>query len=364
MARKRSSRSIPVVVVAGFLGSGKTTLLNHLLHHNGGTRIGVIVNDFGSVNVDAMLVAGQVDSMMALSNGCMCCAVDVSDMDEMLDRLAHRTSEIDVIVVEASGLAEPRNMIRLVLGSENPYITYGGLVVVVDGAEYQESRRRHPELDQHVAIADLVVLNKIDRIDVAARDVLRGDVVAINPRAALVSTVRGRVDPGLLFDRTPRRRPSPGEQLSFDELLTGGNDCGHDGGEADTDCGHEDCGHGDHIHEMYCSVTFTSRSPMHPRRLIRFLEKQPTGVYRIKGFVYFGVPGHQHKYLVQVVGDHIAFSRQRWSAGEERRTDLVVIGTDLDGEGIDALLEACTEPDADALEPDTMMGVHRYTDPA
>lgn len=181
MAKKRAPRSIPVVIVAGFLGSGKTTLLNHLLHNNGGTRIGVIVNDFGSVNVDAMMVAGQVDSMMALSNGCLCCAVDVSDMDEMLNRLAHRRSEIDVIVVEASGLAEPRNMIRLVLGSENPYITYGGLVMLVDGAEYQSSRQRHPELDQHVAIADLVVLNKTDRIDADAHDALLADVCRINP---------------------------------------------------------------------------------------------------------------------------------------------------------------------------------------
>ncbi len=115
MAKKR----IPVVIVAGFLGSGKTTLLNHVLRNNRGVRVGVIVNDFGAVNIDSMMVAGQVDSMVSLSNGCMCCAVDVSDMDEMLDRLAHPASQIDVIIVEASGLAEPRNMIRLVLGSTN-----------------------------------------------------------------------------------------------------------------------------------------------------------------------------------------------------------------------------------------------------
>lgn len=67
MARTR----IPVIVVAGFLGSGKTTLLNHLLRHSGGTRIGVIVNDFGAINIDAMSVAGQVDSTVALGNGCL-----------------------------------------------------------------------------------------------------------------------------------------------------------------------------------------------------------------------------------------------------------------------------------------------------
>ncbi|QBJ95218.1 GTP-binding protein [Rhodococcus sp. ABRD24] len=349
MAKKQSPRRIPVVLVAGFLGSGKTSLLNHLLRNNGGTRIGVIVNDFGSVNVDSMMVAGQVDSMMALSNGCLCCAVDVSDMDAMLNRLAHRKSEIDVIVVEASGLAEPRNMIRLILGSENEYITYGGLVMVVDGAEYPSSRARHPELDQHIALADLVVLNKTDRIDEEAHDTLLSEVCRINPRAAVVSTVHGRVDPGLLFDRTPRREPRPGEQLTFDDLLAEEHD--HDHGE----CGDR------HIHSMYESVTFASALPMHPRRLIRFLENQPAGLYRIKGYVYFGVPGYQQKYLLQVVGDHVSFHPQRWEPGEGRRTELVVIGTDLDPDSVDALLDSCVESEAEGLGADTMMGVHRYT---
>ncbi|RVW05825.1 CobW family GTP-binding protein [Rhodococcus xishaensis] len=347
MGKKRRPQSIPVVVVAGFLGAGKTTLLNHLLRNNGGTRVGVIVNDFGSVNIDSMMVAGQVDSVMALSNGCMCCAVDVSDMDEMLNRLAHRTAGIDVIVVEASGLAEPRNMVRLVLGSENPYIAYGGLVMMVDGAEFQSCRERHPELDQHIAIADLVVVNKTDRIGEDEHNSLLSDVRRINPRAAVTSTVRGRVDPGLLFDRAPRREPQPGDQLTFEELLADADDACAEGGS--------------HVHEMYQSVTFTSKSPMHPRRLISLLEKQPAGIYRIKGYVYFGVEGRRQKYLLQVVGDHIAFHPQRLPAGEVPRTELVAIGTDLDPESIVELLDACAESEGEAVGANEMMGVHRYT---
>ncbi|OZE22822.1 cobalamin biosynthesis protein, partial [Rhodococcus sp. 05-2254-6] len=142
MARRR----IPVVIVAGFLGAGKTTLLNHLLRNDSGIRIGVVVNDFGAINIDSMLVAGQVDSMVSLGNGCICCAVDISDMDAMFDALAHRRSAIDVIVVEASGLAEPRNLIRMVRGSENEFIVYGGLVGVVDAVEFPQTRVRHPEI--------------------------------------------------------------------------------------------------------------------------------------------------------------------------------------------------------------------------
>lgn len=82
-----SKRQIPVVVLAGFLGSGKTTLLNQLLRHSGGNRIGVVVNDFGAIEIDAMSVAGQVGSTVSLGNGCLCCAVDGSELDTYLEKL-------------------------------------------------------------------------------------------------------------------------------------------------------------------------------------------------------------------------------------------------------------------------------------
>ncbi|MGH8883431.1 MAG: CobW family GTP-binding protein, partial [Stackebrandtia sp.] len=146
-------RRIPVLVVAGFLGSGKTTLLYQLLRRRE-ARIGVVVNDFGAVNIDAMLVAGQVDAMVSLGNGCVCCAVDVTELDEMFARLAEPRHRIDVIVVEASGLAEPRNLIRMVIGTDNPRIRYGGLIEMVDAEYFDDSSARHPELVSHLRVAD------------------------------------------------------------------------------------------------------------------------------------------------------------------------------------------------------------------
>lgn len=78
--------AVPVVVLAGFLGAGKTTLLNHVLRHAGGRRIGVMVNDFGSINIDALLVSGQSGGTMNLANGCMCCTTDASALAENLGR--------------------------------------------------------------------------------------------------------------------------------------------------------------------------------------------------------------------------------------------------------------------------------------
>lgn len=197
-----SARQIPVVVLAGFLGSGKTTLLNHLLHRSGGSRIGAVVNDFGAIEIDAMAVAGALgDSTVSLGNGCLCCAVDASELDEYLGRLTRPSARIDVIVIEASGLAEPQELVRMVLASEHPRIVYGGLVEVVDAAEFDGTREKHPEIDRHLALADLVVVNKIDRAEDGER-VLR-TVRGLVDRAAVVPATYGRVDPEFLFDCRP-----------------------------------------------------------------------------------------------------------------------------------------------------------------
>ncbi|MFF0816420.1 CobW family GTP-binding protein [Rhodococcus sp. NPDC003318] len=339
-------RRVPVVLVAGFLGSGKTSLLNHLLRGDHGVRIGVIVNDFGAVNIDSMMVAGQVDSTVSLSNGCLCCAVDVSEMDTMLDRLTQPRSNIDVIVVEASGLAEPRNMVRMILGSENPRIGYGGLVVLVDAAEFEDSRRRHPELDLHVRMADLVVLNKIDRLTEEGTAAVRGSVDALADRAPVLPATHGRIDPRLLFDEVVRVDDGP-RQLSLDELLVAG---GHE---------HDECGHV-HLHDHYRSVSFTSDAPMDPRALVRFLESPPAGLYRSKGFVYFDVPGHTQRYRLQTVGRHIRFDRGSWGRGERRGTELVLIGSGMDTAAVERELRACVAEGSEVAGPETMTGVHRY----
>ncbi|TQF73679.1 GTP-binding protein [Rhodococcus spelaei] len=340
-----AKRRIPVILVAGFLGSGKTSLLNHLLRGRHGVRIGVIVNDFGSVNIDSMMVAGQVDSTVSLSNGCLCCAVDVSEMDAMLDRLAHPRSDIDVIVVEASGLAEPRNMVRLILGSENPRIGYGGLVVLVDAAEFEDTRTRHPELDLHVRMADLVVLNKTDRVSPSELQPICTRVEALNARSPVLPTAHGRVDPRLLFDEVARADDGP-RQLSLDELLAESHDHGHD------------CGDHAHLHDHYESVTFASARPMDPRALVDFLEDPPPGLYRLKGFVYFGIPGHTLRYTVQTVGSHIRFETAAWRRGQSRATELVLIGSGLDADDLRRRLDDCVREHESGAE--AMTGVHRY----
>ncbi|SNT32770.1 CobW family GTP-binding protein [Rhodococcoides kyotonense] len=344
MARTRENRRIPVVLVSGFLGAGKTTLLNHLLRNNRGIRIGVVVNDFGSINIDSMMVAGQVDSMVSLGNGCLCCAVDVADMDAMFDALASSSSNIDVIVVEASGLAEPRNLIRLVLASDNPRIVYGGLVGVVDGVEFAATRTAHPEIDHHLRLADLLVVNKVDRLSEHDRTGLVESVRDIVGDVPILETTHGRVDAHLLFDvpeRTADR--SVARQLSFDELLN------------------EEDDHSTHLHAGYSSAVFVSGDPMDPRRFVELLESPSGDVYRSKGFVYFDVEGYRGKYVVNTVGRHIRMYSERWTADEPRVTRMVLIGTEIDTELAEVRLLDCVRRPGDATDASAMLPVHRYT---
>lgn len=333
-----------MVIVAGFLGAGKTTLLNDLLRNNRGTRIGVVVNDFGAVNIDAMLVAGQVDAMVSLGNGCVCCAVDVSELDDLFTRLTEPRAGIDVIVVEASGLAEPRNLVRMVVGSENTRIRYGGLLEVVDAGEFAASRERHPELASHLRLADLVVVNKADRVDPVRLAGLRAEITELTGGAPVYATTRGRIDPGLLFD--PRRRGEPriGEQLSFDELL-------------DDSCPAEPGDDHRHLHDDYTSAVFAESTDLHPRRLIDFLEDPPAGLFRAKGFVSFAVPG-QGRFLLHLVGRAITLEPAPRSRGAG--TELVLIGTGLDIDAVLHRLRETVHTGPGVLDDQEMLAVWRY----
>ncbi|MEJ2868779.1 GTP-binding protein [Actinomycetospora sp. OC33-EN08] len=311
-------RTVPVVLVAGHLGVGKSSLVNHLLRHADGVRIGVVVNDFGALGIDAMLVAGQASSVTSLANGCLCCVTDADGLSGVLADLVSPAAGLDLVVVEASGLAEPRELVRLLLASHDPHAVYGGLVAVLDACA--------PDLE-HARLADLAVVNGLDRCGAVALDEVR----AAAP-GAVVGTSHGALDPALLVD--PVRRPQP-SQLTLDALLR----------EAD----------GEHPHVAASSVSFTSERPLDAGRLAAFLESGPRGVVRIKGIVRIPDTGGEgfdetpDVWEVQTVGTAI---RVRPAPGrrDTRGARLVLIGHDLDEPALRAALAACVVAD-DAPPP-------------
>ncbi|MCI1748082.1 MAG: hypothetical protein LKI24_08300 [Acidipropionibacterium sp.] len=148
MARSPVSASggekVPVIAVTGHLGAGKTSLLNHLLRRRG-ARLGVVVNDFGDINVDAALVAGQVDRASSVAGGCLCCMPRSAGLDRALSDLARPGMDLDAIVVEASGVADPPALARLIASSSVPGVRMGGVIEVVDAVNAASTVDTDPE---------------------------------------------------------------------------------------------------------------------------------------------------------------------------------------------------------------------------
>lgn len=310
----RRTGPVPVIVLAGFLGAGKTTLLNHLLSHSLDTRIGVVVNDFGSVGVDAMLVGRTAGGVVPLGNGCLCCATDEAGLAPLLARLSGPRSGIDVVVVEASGIAEPDRVVALVEAAADRNSVFGGLVEVVDAAEFEHVRRLHTELDRHLGLADLVVLNKADVAGPDRTERVRELVRAVNERAPVVVTSEGAIDPRLLYEVTV----TPGRQLL---LAQPAEDLPHD---------HH------HLHDGYRAITLTAERAIDPAALVEFLRHRDPDAYRVKGFVHVG---GRNRFVVHAVGRRLRVDRGPSDA--PRHTALEVIGRGLDADALTAGLRAC-----------------------
>lgn len=153
---------IPVTVIGGFLGAGKTTLLNHILRHSGARRLAVLVNDFGSINIDADLVTAHEGDTISLSNGCICCSIGES-LAEALFRVTQRSPRPEQIVIEASGVADPGPIAAM--AQIDPALRLHGIVIVADAEAIREiaaDRYVGDTVRGQLRSADLVVLTKTD----------------------------------------------------------------------------------------------------------------------------------------------------------------------------------------------------------
>ena len=321
----------PVTIVTGFLGAGKTTLIRHLLANAGGRRLALIINEFGDVGVDGELLQGCAgaacprEAIIELSNGCICCTV-ADDFAPAATALVAREPKPDHIVVETSGLALPKPLVKAFDWPElRSKLTVDGVVAVVDAAAVAEGRfaedpariaaqrAADPSLDHdnpleevyedQLLCADLVVLNKVDLVTPSRIDSLRGEIAAILPREVKIAATReGAVDAevllgvGAVAEEDLARRPS-----------------------------HHDL-EGKHDHEDF--ETFVVKIPAtdDPVALIdRLTEAARThDILRIKGFVE--VVDKPMRLLVQGVGRRFRRDFDRpWAPGEARESRLVVI---------------------------------------
>lgn len=319
--------TVPVIALTGYLGAGKTTLLNHVLRRPD-ARIGLVINDFGEINVDAGLVTGQVDEPASIAGGCICCLPDDGGLDVALEKLSDPKLRLDAIIVEASGLAEPAALARIIRFSGVDNVRPGGVVDVIDAVNHFQTVDTEALPPARYSASSLVVVNKLDQLTESDREPLLDRVSerirVANPGAQIVGASRGRIDPALLYDIA-----DAGEeygQLSLRDLLV------QDEPPAD--------GHHHHDHSHADSVSVTGDGCVDPGAILDLCENPPPGVYRLKGTFAVRYRSSVRHYVVNLVGAGVHIDTAPGTKGSA----LVAIGMNLDRDDVAARLRAALTP--------------------
>jgi len=196
---------LPVSVITGFLGSGKTTLLNRLLQDPAMAGAAVIINEFGEIGLDHLLIATPNENTVLLSSGCICCTVrgDLVNTLRDLDK-QRREGELppfDRVLIETTGLADPVPIVQTVVIDEKlaPQYTLDSVITLVDAVNGSAQLDEQPESRKQATVADRLLITKTDIADPAAVTVLRERLATLNPAAEVMTASRGDIPPSVLF---------------------------------------------------------------------------------------------------------------------------------------------------------------------
>jgi dihydroorotase len=339
---------IPVTLLTGFLGSGKTTVLNHVLKQPGMAATAVIVNEFGEIGLDHLLVERSSEDVVLLNSGCLCCTVRGDIVDTLtnlfVDRVKGKVPFFTRVAIETTGLADPAPILHTLMTDPIVAARYvlDGVVTTVDAVNGAGSLDRQPEAVKQAAVADRLLLTKTDIAEPGARQAIEARLKELNPSAAIVSVAQGAIDSALLFNigfYDPTTKSLDVRRWLRDESFEGdhGQDAGH-GPE------HPDVNRHDDRIRAFC---ITREQPISWAALSTWLDglaaMRGDDLLRLKAIVALSdrpdqpvvLHGVQHLF-------HPPVLLPEWPS-EDRRTRMVFITRDLPRETIETTLAAFEE---------------------
>lgn len=331
-------RKVPATIVTGFLGAGKTTLVRHLLENNQGRRIALIVNEFGDVGVDGELLAAcgvagcTEDDIIELANGCLCCTV-ADEFLPTIQALLDRPNPPDHIIIETSGLALPKPLVKAFHWPEiRSRVTVDGVIAVIDTAAVSAGRFADtPEMmaqpdhdnpleevfEDQLLCADMVLLNKTDLVGMSELERVHADIsMSLRPGVKVVRTAQSAIDPVIVLGLSAAAEDDLAARPSHHDLEEG------------------------HDHDDFESFALHLPEIADPDALAERLVAAIAAhdILRLKGFL--AVEGKAARQVVQAVGARMdCWFDRPWKSGEDRLSRLVVIGQrGLDRGAIEAMI--------------------------
>ncbi|MEN2767963.1 CobW family GTP-binding protein [Ornithinibacillus xuwenensis] len=320
---------IPVTILTGFLGAGKTTLLNRLLGDKRNQHAGVIINEFGEIGIDSELVIKTKEEIIEINKGCICCNVRadlIHVLKDLIIKMNRREIQLSRIIIETTGLASPAPVIQTFLMDEvmSYWFEIDSICTVID-AKHLPLHLEEKVAQEQIAFADLILMNKTDLVSIRELEELKQRIKQMNATAEMICTTNSEVPINKLLDV---RSFELSEKLKIHPNLL-----------IDTHHHHH---HDDNVN----SIVLKSEQPLIVERVNKWfsylVQIEGEALYRYKGIL--NIKDSEYRVIFQ--GVHMLFASKedrRWKGDENRKSELVFIGSNLKAEELNRSFRYCMD---------------------